>query len=449
MSVSSPQNVSLETALHNATEAFVSANTVSQTLSEERKQVLPGGNTRTTVHFDPFPVAIESAEGPWLVDADGHRYADFVNEYSAGVFGHSHPVILKAVSDALSKGMGYGGPNVYEGRLGRQIVDRFPSIESLRFCNSGTEANLLALGTARAVSGRDKILVFEGAYHGSLLYFHNHSSPINVPMDVVMAPFNNLERTAELIRLHAGELAAVIIEPMQGGAGCIAGDPAFLSGLRSLCTELDIILVFDEVMTSRLSVGGRQAQLGIVPDMTTLGKYIGGGFTLAAFGGKKSIMSRFDPTTPNAFPHGGTFNNNVVAVTAGCRAFEELLTEQALNDMNGLGDSLRNRLNEFAKERNLPFQLTGLGSLIGLHFNRGDISSVDDLAQSAERAAKVSELQCLMHFDMLARGHYIARRGYATLSIVSTGEQVQTLCDDIQSFLTEREPILREIDGLS
>ncbi len=449
MTASSPQNVSLETALHDATEAFVSANAASRSLSEERKQVLPGGNTRTTVHYDPFPVAIEAAEGPWLIDADGHRYADFVNEYSAGVFGHSHPVIIKAVTEALGKGMGYGGPNVLEGRLARQIVDRFPSIESLRFCNSGTEANLLALGTARAISGRDKILIFEGAYHGSLLYFHNHSSPINVPIDAVMAPFNDLERTGKLIRRHANDLAAVIVEPMQGGAGCIEGERAFLSGLRDLCSELDIVLIFDEVMTSRLSTGGRQAQLGIVPDMTTLGKYIGGGFTLAAFGGKKSIMSRFDPTVPNAFPHGGTFNNNVVAITAGCRAFEELLTEDALDGMNGLGNRLRDRLNGFSQKRNLPFQLTGLGSLIGLHFHRGKISCVDDLAQSADRARKVSELQCLMHFDILERGHYIARRGYVTLSIMTTVEQVDELSDAIETFLTEREPILREIDSLS
>ena len=208
------------------------------------------------LHYPPFPLGIARGEGASVWDLDGHRYADFLCEYTAGLYGHSNPIIRTAIDGALDDGVVLGGPNRYEGPFAKALTERFPAVDLVRFCNSGTEANMMSLSTACAVTGRTKVLAFEGGYHGGLFEFSHGVSPLNSPLDVVLGRYNDAEGTTQLIELHKHELAAVIIEPMLGGGGCIPADPDFLSSLREATATHGIILIFDEVITSRLGPGG-------------------------------------------------------------------------------------------------------------------------------------------------------------------------------------------------
>jgi len=438
-------NQDLPSAVREAEERYVRANPLSAERYAAAARSMPGGNTRTTIHFSPFPLCMAKGEGGRLTDLDGHSYSDFINEYTAGVFGHSNPVILAGIQAAAKDGIVLGAPNKYEALLAAEVTRRFPSMERVRFCNSGTEANLLALSTVRAVTGRPKILVFEGAYHGSLLYFSHGSSPLNIPFPVVTSVYNDPEKARADIRAHAPSLAAVIVEPLQGGAGALAGERGFLQALREACTEAGVLLIFDEVMTSRLSPAGVQGLFGIRPDLTTLGKYLAGGLTIGAFGGREDIMARFDPAAPNAFPHGGTFNNNVLAMAAGHAALSKVLTPEALERMNRRGDRLRDRLNATAKEHDLPMQVTGSGSIFGIHFHRGPIRNAGDLDRGeAGREAAIGQLKTLFQLDMLAAGQYLNRRILGNLSLETSEADLDALCGAVEEFLVSRGALIRE-----
>ena len=309
-------NIDLDNALEEAVELFITSNPQSKRLNQEAAEVMPGGNTRTVLHFDPFPLTFVEASGATLVDADDHRLLDLMGEYSAGLFGHSDPVIQAAIEAALRKGIVLGGPNQTETRFARAICDRFPAIDRIRFCNSGTEANVYALSAARAFTGREDVIVMQGGYHGGVLYFAG-PCPLNLPMPFHQVTYNNVEQAVEKIRTLGSSLAAVIVEPMMGGAGCIPGTPEFLQSLRIETEAVGALLIFDEVMTSRLAPGGLHGLFDITPDLVTLGKYVGGGLTFGAFGGRRDIMDRFDPRQADAWPHAGTFNNNVLTMAAG------------------------------------------------------------------------------------------------------------------------------------
>ncbi|MFW5679174.1 MAG: aminotransferase class III-fold pyridoxal phosphate-dependent enzyme, partial [Pseudomonadota bacterium] len=261
------RNLDLETAVGDVEARFVAANARSKARFDAALGVMPGANTRTTLHFDPFPVTIVAGEGATLTDLDGHRYTDFLGEYTAGLYGHSNPVIAEAVRDALARGTVLGGPNTYEARFAELMCARFPAVERVRFCNSGTEANLMNLCLARAVTQRPKIMVMDGGYHGGVLSFANGGSPINAPFEIVLGRYNRTEPTLEALRAHAGEVAAVILEPMMGAAGCIAARQDFLETLREETARHGILLIFDEVMTSRLAVGGLHERVGVRPDL--------------------------------------------------------------------------------------------------------------------------------------------------------------------------------------
>ena len=339
------RNMSLEDALQDAEQRYAAANPKSRARHAEAARSLPGGNTRSILFYPPFPVTMTRGEGARLFDLDGHAYVDFLGEYTAGLYGHSDPVIQAAVREALAGGILLGAPNRYEAELARLMCARFPSLDLVRFCNSGTEANLNALMGARALTGRSHIMVFEGAYHGGMLSFGHGVSPANIPFPYVFGRFNDLDRTLALIERHADELAAIIIEPMMGAGGCIAGEPAFLEGLREAASRHGILLIFDEVMTSRLSPGGLQGKLGILPDLTTFGKYLGGGMSFGAFGGRAELMSRFDPARPDAIPHSGTYNNNVLTMAAGVAGLSQVFTPAAADALSASGERLKARLN--------------------------------------------------------------------------------------------------------
>ena len=439
-------NQHLSSAVQEAETRYAAANPESARINAAAKGSMPGGNTRTTLHYGPFPLCVRKAAGSRVTDVDGHAYVDFINEHTAGVFGHSEPAIQAALKQAIDDGLTLGAPNIYEHELAVEIGRRFKSMERVRFCNSGTEANLILLATARAVTGKPAVMIFDGAYHGSLLYFSHGGSPLNMPIPFIESRFNDASVARADIEKNAPRLAAVIVEPMQGGAGAIPGDPIFLKMLRDACTQHGVLLVFDEVMTSRLSPSGLQGRYGITPDLTSLGKYVGGGMTIGAFGGRADIMDRFDPSRAGSFPHGGTFNNNVLAMAAGVAALKKILTNEALNRMNALGDALRQRANDLAAKHDLPLQATGIGSIFGLHFHRGPIRNAQDLDQGeAGREVAINDLKKLFQFDLFQRGIYVTRRILGNLSLQTSEADVDLFIDALDEFLVNRGGLIREV----
>lgn len=432
-------NFTLADELEAAEARYAEANPNSLAQWQRACGAMPGGNTRTVLFYSPFPLTMARGEGAHLWDLDGHRYADFLNDFSAGLYGHSHPVLRQAMAEALEAGLSLGGHNRFEERLAALVCARFPSIDLVRFTNSGTEASLMAVLTARAVTGRPRVLVFEGAYHGGVFYFAPGGSPLNLPVDWLVGRYNDITHSRELIARHAGELAAILVEPMQGAGGSIPGDPAFLGALREAATEAGSLLIFDEVMTSRLGPGGLQGELGVLPDLTVLGKYLGGGASFGAFGGRREIMARFDPRGAAAFPHAGTFNNNVLSMAAGAAGLEAVFTADAARELNARGEALKARLNEVARASGSAMQVTGRGSIMTVHFGKiacGEIRSIDDLAAADPNAG------ALFHLEMLARGQYLARRGLISLSLALSEEDLAAFADAAADVLAVHGPLL-------
>ena len=311
----------------------------------------PGGNTRTTIHQPPFPLTIIRGEGARITDADGHEYTDLLGEYTAGLYGHSHPVIVDAIRAALADGIVLEAPNRYETALAEAVCARFPSVDLVRFCNSGTEANLLALSLSRAVTGRAGIahLRRRGRLAGILLFAHG-ISPLNPPFRWIVGEYNDVEGAARLVAERAGELAAVIVEPLPGAAGVIPGDPSFLHALREATTANGVLLIFDEVMTARLSTGGMQQLLDIGADLTTLAKFVGGGLSFGAFGAAQTSWAASTRAARRAAARGDVQQRRPDDGRRSRRYLTQVLTEAEIARLNGLGDRLRNRLNAFAVE---------------------------------------------------------------------------------------------------
>jgi glutamate-1-semialdehyde 2,1-aminomutase len=433
-------NVSLDAALAEAESRFIAANPQSFARHDAARNAMPGGNTRTVLHYSPFPLAWAKGAGATLTDLDGNSYVDFLGEYSAGLYGHSNPLIQAAMRQAIDDGTVLGGPNVYEAELASLLKSRFPSLQQLRFCNSGTEANVFALMTAQALTGRKKIMVFDGGYHGGVLYFGHGGVPINLPLDWVLAPYNDVEGTLDLIRRHGADLAAILIEPMMGSGGCLPARRDFLGALRQAASELDIILIFDEVMTSRLSSGGLQAALGVTPDMTTLGKYLGGGASFGAFGGRADIMAHYDPEKPGSWPHAGTFNNNVISMAAGLTGLRDVYTPAAALELNSKGDRLRDGLNTLAQKHAVGLSATGCGSFIGLHFTAEIVDR--PMHHSEEEEARRAKLHKLMHLDFIAAGLFFARRGYLALSLAITDADIARFLTQTEEFIVSRRALI-------
>jgi glutamate-1-semialdehyde 2,1-aminomutase len=425
----------LDQALTAARIRYIDANPASEKAHREARRYLPGGNTRTVLYNDPFPLRVVQGQGARITDADGHTYLNLLGEYTAGIFGHSHPVIRAAIDSALDRGINLSAHNPHEIRLASLVCNRFPAIERVRFTNSGTEGNLMAIASARHHSGRDKVMVMHGGYHGGLLYFGGGGIPINAPYPFVLARFNHIAETRALIRGHRDTLACILVEPMMGSAGCIPADPDFLAMLRQESRQHGIVLIFDEVMTSRLSAGGAQQRYDVIPDMTTLGKYIGGGMSFGAFGGSEEIMAMYDPQRPGAMPHAGTFNNNTLTMAAGCAALGEVFTPEAAAALNRRGDLLRQELNAMARENNAPVVFSGIGSLMNLHGCDGGIHRPEDLAASDDRVRE------LVFLDLLERGYYIARRGFIALMLPLDEADLDGFRDAFRDILEQRRSL--------
>jgi glutamate-1-semialdehyde 2,1-aminomutase len=424
------ERTNLDTALTEARERYVAQRPVGAAMHAEAREVMPGGNTRTVLYHPPFPMRISRGHAQRVVDVDGHEYVDMLGEYTAGLYGHSQKVILDAVRAALDNGISLAGHNVYEARLAREIVDRFPALELVRFTNSGTEANLMAIALARVVTGRPGIAVMRGGYHGGLLYFGGGGSPVNAPYEAIVLDYNDVEGARASIREHADRLAAVVVEPVLGSGGVIPATREFLQALQEEARAHGVLLILDEVMTSRLSPSGAAPLFGLTPDLLTLGKYLGGGLSFGAFGGRADLMGRFDPSQPGALPHAGTFNNNVLSMAAGLAGLTQVLDDARLEALNARGDRLREQLNAVMAPHG--WVATGMGSMVGFHPVSGPVRSPADLADADDRRRE------LLFLDLLERGFYVAPRGFIALSIEVTDDDVDEFVAAVAEALAAR-----------
>jgi glutamate-1-semialdehyde 2,1-aminomutase len=285
-------------------------------------------------------------------------------------------------------------------------------------------------------TGRSKVLVMKGGYHGGVFIFSGNGSPLNVPFPFLLADYNDVEGTRAMIRANAADLACVILEPMLGGGGCIPASMEFLRMLREETRKAGSLLVFDEVMTSRLSPSGLHGALGIVPDLVTLGKYLGGGLSFGAFGGAARIMERFDPARPDALAHAGTFNNNVLTMAAGVAGLTRVLTPERSIAFNAGGDALRARMNAAIEKRGLRVHVSGRGSMMNVHFVRGPVNSPADSAASSKDWLK------LLQLEMLARGYYMTFRGMFVLSLPHGKAELDGFATAFEGFLDDYAPLL-------
>jgi len=436
--------------LAHRVEAEYSARTPkSAALYENATDVMPGGDTRTVTYFEPHPLFIESGKGCCLIDVDNNEYLDFMNNYSALIHGHAHPAIVEAVSQQLRKGTCFASPIELQTRLAQILCTRLPGVERIRFCNSGTEATLIAIRTAKAFTGRNKILKMEGGYHGShdlaqisvkprLIEAGPANAPNAVPdtpglfrgviSDVLVAPFNDIAATSKIIDLNRDDLAAVIVEPVLGSPGLIPAQPPFLRFLREACQSCGAILIFDEVVTFRLAFGGAQELYHVTPDLTTLGKIIGGGFPVGAFGGRADIMELLNPRK-GKLSHSGTFNGNAITMAAGLACLE-LLTADEIQRINQLGDTLKGLLAAALASASVPGQITGTGSLINVHFTD---RKVIDYRTSA--LSETTDILRLLHLSLLNQGIFIAPRGEFCISTPMTQKEIESAAEAFRSAL--------------
>ncbi len=421
------RDIVLDALIEEARSAYAARRPVSAQADVEAREVLPGGNTRTVIYHAPFPLRVARAHGSRIVDVDGHEYVDFLGEYTAGLYGHDDPTIRAAITSALDDGLSFGAHNTYEPKLARALVDRFPALQLVRFTNSGTEANLMAISLARAFTGRSAIAVVHGGYHGGLLYFGGGGSPVNAPYETVVVPYNDSETAGAMIKEAGDRLAAVVVEPVLGSGGCIPGSGAYLHALQDAARAAGSLFVVDEVMTSRLDPAGLAHRLGLAPDLLTLGKYLGGGLSFGAFGGRADVMALFDPRVPGALPHAGTFNNNVLSLAAGLAGMTAVLTDERLNDLNDRGDRMRVRLaGELA---GTGWTATGRGSMIALHPVSGPVQSPADLQDADPR------LRELLFLGLLERGQYVAQRGFMALSLAITEDEADSFIEAVRQTI--------------
>ena len=430
---------------------YVAANAGSSAKHNEASRWLPGGDTRNSIFWGPFPIYVSRAEGSRIVDVDGNERVDFINNMTTLILGHRHPAVVEALQEQLERGVSYPAPTPLVVEWGELMCERVQSLDKIRFVNSGTEATLNAIRAARAFSGKNLLAKCEGAYHGNhdavqisvtpdVGLAGDAESPTSVLTtqgmspraadEIVIMPYNDLDNAERIIREHSDELAAVIVEPINGQCGMVPAEPEFLDGLRRLTSELGILLIFDEVIAFRASRGGAQEYFGVTPDLTCFGKVIGGGLPVGAFGGREDIMSMWDPSGPGGpqVSHAGTFNGNPMTAAAGVATLREL-TVDVYEELEKKGEYLRGKLRDVISEMEAPMGVTGAASLFAI---QGTSEQVRDYRSYATNDGELLEM---VFMGMMNEGYLLSNRCAGNVSAAHSYEELDGFVDAFERVL--------------
>ncbi len=437
---------------NNELERYLELTPKSRALWEDARNYLPGGDSRHSIFWDPYPIFIDEASGCHVVDADGVDRLDFINTMTTLILGHRPTPVMDAVKDQLDKGVVYNAPNRNQVRLAKILCDRIPSIDLVRFTNSGTEATLNTIRAARAFTGKNRFAKVEGGYHGT-----HDAVTVSIRVDprlagdpdeptavagsaglasdvvdqVTVLPFNEPTTARKILEDNKDRLAAVIVEPLMGSVGMVPGTHEFLGMLRDFTQDNGIILIFDEVISFRVAPGGAQQYYGITPDMTSLGKIIGGGFAVGAFGGRAEIMELYDPTKGTKVSHAGTFNANPVTMLAGAVTLEQL-TGDVYRRLAELTGRLRQGIEEAGAGLEVPVQATGLGSLFGIHFTSEPIHNYRDIT------TEDTGLRSQVFLGLMNEGILMASNLVGALSTAMDEDDVDSFLDAFRKVLARR-----------
>ena len=440
-------------------QVYRSRTPMSAAAFEEGRRYLPGADSRTPLFYPPYPVVLREGRGARVIDVDGNELLDFTSNHSSLILGNGHPELLDAVHRQIETGTSFPGPTPPQVRLAKQLCERIPSFDQVRFTNSGTEATLQAVRAARAFTGRRMLAKIEGGYNGTADPFLVSTSPTldqvgdatrptPVPgsqglapgsaESTVVVPFNDAPAARALLEEHGDELAALIVEPVMGAAGMIPAERGFLEMVRELTARLGILLIFDEVISFRVAYGGAQAHYGVTPDITCLGKAIGGGFPLGVIGGRRDVMGLFDPSRGRPpIPHPGSLNANPVSLVAGSTMLD-LLTEDAIDELNDRGATLRARVAEVFAETGVAAQVTGLGSLFSVHFTPHPVRGYRDML------AGDPGLRHRLFLALFNEGVLVDPRGVGCLSLATGEAEIDEFVEALQAAVTRlagREPV--------
>ncbi|WP_158858415.1 glutamate-1-semialdehyde 2,1-aminomutase [Lunatibacter salilacus] len=421
----------------------------SRSLFAKARNFIPGGVNSPVRAFKAVggnPIFIKRADGAYIYDEDGNEYIELINSWGPMILGHNHPLIREAVIKAMENGTSFGAPTAREVEMAELITQMVPSVEKVRMVNSGTEATMSAIRVARGYTGKDKFIKFEGHYHGhgdsfliaagsgAITMGHPDSPGVTkgTAKDTLLAPFNDLEAVKKVVEANKGEVAAIILEPVAGNMGCVLPEPGFLEGLRQLCDKEGIVLIFDEVMTGfRLATGGAQQYLGVKPDMTTLGKIIGGGMPVGAYGGRKEIMDYVSPEGP--VYQAGTLSGNPIAMAAGLAILNHLHeTPDVYKTLEHTGSKIVNGIKDSLTTLGLPFTVNHVGSMYSLFFTEQKVTDFES-AKTSDTVAFGKYFQ-----EMLKSGIYLAPSQYESLFLSTALKDTH-----IDQFLSANERALK------
>ncbi len=429
----------------------------SAALYERAKEVMPGGNTRTTVFFKPHPIYAARGSGCMVVDVDGQEIVDFTNNFFSLIHGHAFQPVIEAVTHQVTLGTCFGLPTESEVALAEHLSTRSPLFEHFRYSNTGTEAVMSAIKVARALTGRAKVAKCEGAYHGAYDHIevsldpspenwgssetpapiaYAKGTPEAVMTDTVVLPFNDIETSVRLIDQHADTLACVVMDAMPSRAGLIQGTEAYMQAIRAATKRHGIILILDEIVSFRLAPGGAHRRWGIEPDLITLGKIIGGGFPIGAVAGPRDMMSVFDPRPGKpAVPHGGTFSANPMTMVAGLVAMQHM-TDDMYDHLERLGERARAGIAEAFQVAGVPGQVTGAGSLFRIHLTDQPITGY----RSSVHDDATKDRMAVLHRYLLDHGILFTPTGSGALSTPMTEAHIDRMCETLLDGLRSLGP---------
>lgn len=428
------------------TDAYMERFPVSRAHHDRLINYIPGGATRSLSYFKPYPLHIDYGKGAYVYTHEGHKLLDVTNAYGAIVHGHGDPDVVTAVQQGIERGSQYSTPTDGQYRLARLLCERVPGFDRIRFVNSGTEATLFVLRTARAYTGKNKILKMVGGFHGTHDCVAASTKknvitagiPEGMTQDMLEVSFNDFDALERAVRENADQLAAVIMEPFLGAGGVVLPKPGYLEHARRVTSDHGVLLIFDEIFSFRVDTGGCQALFGVTPDLTTVGKVVGGGLPIGVFGGKKDIMNIFcHEHTKTPLYHSGTFNGYETVMQAGYAALSKY-DEACVTRVNDLGAQLQKGLLKSFKANGLNLQSNQIGSLLNLHFVAEPITTAEQVLNSEE------QLHTLMHLSLLNKGIFNIPRGLFILSSAMTEPDIDTLVEKIDETLKELLPLIEE-----